>query len=145
MIFVEALNNCVKDGLNGTRDFRSYAGFMLLTFPLSGVWGWVMHMTIGYNTNLCHVFNFTFLTLFVAYIRPLKSVVANISLSFYMMLFAVCCLAHYHWECKVVIDDPETNEFVFFLILLSAQIPAVIWTGYNLLHFISKTLSASAT
>ena len=94
MVFVEALNNSAKDGLNGTRDFRSFAGFMLLTFPLSGVWGWVMHMTIDYNSNLYHVFNFTFLTLFVAYIRPLKSVVANMSLSFYMMLFAVCCLAH---------------------------------------------------
>ena len=135
MIFVEALNNCFKGGLNGTGDFRSFAGFMLLFFPLSGVWGLVMHMTIGYNTNLCIFLNFIFLALFVAY---LKSVVANMSLSFYLMLFAVCCLAHYHCECKVASNDPETNEFVFFLIILSAQIPAVIWTGYKLLHFISR-------
>ena len=135
MIFVEALNKNVKDGLNGTRDFRSFAGFMLVFFPLSGMWGLVMHMTIGYKYHICHFFIFTFLALFVAYLRPLKSVVANMSLSFYLMLYGVCCLAHFHWEHNV---DPETNEFVFFLIILSAQIPAVIWTGYNLIYFISR-------
>ena len=111
MIFVEALNNCFKNGLNGkTRDFRSFAGLMLLCFPLSGVWGWFIQMTIGgYTSDLCLFFNFTFLALFVAYSRPLKSVVANMSLSFYMTLYGVCCLALYHWQLKVISDDPETN------------------------------------
>ena len=139
MIFTEALNNCFKDGLNGTKDYRSFAGFMLLYFPLCGVWGWFIRRTIGgYTNDLCLFFNFTFLALFVAYLRPLKSVVANMSLSFYTILYGVCCLAIYHWQHKVSSDDPETNEFVFFLIILSAQIPAVIWTGYKLLHFISR-------
>ena len=139
MIFAEALNNCFKDGLNGTRDYRSFAGFMLLCFPLSGVWGWFLQIAIGgYEDDLCLFFNFTFLALFVAYLRPLKSVVANMSLSFYMTLYGVCCLAHYHWEHKVASDDPEKNELVIFLIILSAQIPAVIWTGYNLIYFILR-------
>ena len=119
-------------------DYRSFAGFMLLSFPLSGVWGFVMHMTIPYKDDLWHFFNFAFLALFVAYLRPLKSLVANMSLSFYAMLFAVCCLAHFHWEHKVSSDYPETNEFVFFLIILSAQIPVAIWASYNLLYFILK-------
>ena len=139
MIFVEALNNCFKDGLNGTRDYRSFAGFLLLCFPLSGVWGWFIQMTIGgYEDDACLFFNIAFLSLFVAYTRPLKSMVANMSLSFYMSLYGVCCLALYHWQHKMICDDPETNGFVFILIILSAQIPAVIWAGYNLLYFILK-------
>ena len=89
----------------------------------------------GYENDVFLFFNFTFLALFVAYLRPLKSVVANLSLSFYAILYGVCCLAHYHWEYKVASDDPETNEFVFFLIILSAQIPAVIWISYNQFNF----------
>ena len=96
-------------------------------------------MTIGGNEDdACLFFNFAFLSLFVAYTRPLKSVVANMSLSFYMTLYGVCCLALYLWQHKVASDYPKTNEFVFFLIILSAQIPAVIWAGYNLLYFILK-------
>ena len=69
MIFVEALNNCFKDGLNGTRDYRSFAGFMLLCFPLSGVWGWFIQMAIGgYGDDVCLFFNLTFFALFVAYL-----------------------------------------------------------------------------
>ena len=139
MIFVEALNNCFKDGLNGTRDYRSFAGFLLLCFPLSGVWGWFIQKTIGgYEDDVCLFFNFAFLSLFVAYLRPLKSVVANMSLSFYMTLYGVCCLVLYHWQHKVGRYNSETNEFVFILIILSAQIPVAIWAGYNLLYFILK-------
>ena len=139
MIFVEALNNCFKDGLNGTRDYRSFAGFLLLCFPLSGVWGWFIQMTIGgYEDDVNLFFHFAFLALFVAYTRSLKSMVANMSLSFYMTLYGVCCLAFYHWQHKVGSYNPETSEFVFILIILSAQIPAVIWAGYNLLYFILK-------
>ena len=73
-IFAEALNNCFKDGLNGTRDYRSFVGFLLLCFPLSGLWGWSILMTLGgYEDDVCLFFHFTFLALFVAYSRPLKS------------------------------------------------------------------------
>ena len=103
------------------------------------MWGWFIQMTIGgYKDDVCLFFPFAFLALFVAYTRPLKSVVANMSLSFYMTLYGVCCLAFYHWQHKVGSYNPETSEFVFILIILSAQIPAVIWAGYNLLYFILK-------
>ena len=34
MSFVEALNNCFKDGLNGTKDYRYFAGVCILCIPI---------------------------------------------------------------------------------------------------------------
>ena len=43
MIFVESLNSCYKDGLNGTRDYRALAGLT----PLVIVLAWFSIMLLG--------------------------------------------------------------------------------------------------
>ena len=35
--FAEALHNCFKDGLNGTRDYRSFAGLIILGLPIGSL------------------------------------------------------------------------------------------------------------
>ena len=133
MTFAETLNNCFKDGLNGTRDYRSFSGIMLIFIPLSAIWCWVIDITIasGYQNPICAFVYFSLLALVVSYIKPLKSVVANISLSFYLTLYGASSLVLYYWQQKM---ESDSNGFVFLLIAFAAQIPVVIWVGYNMIH-----------
>ena len=133
MTFAETLNNCFKDGLNGTRDYRPFSGIMLIFNPLSAMWCWVIDITIasGYQYSICAFVYFSLLALVVSYIKPLKSVVANMSFSFYLTLYGASILALYYWQQKV---ESDFHGFVFLLIAFAAQIPVVIWVGYNMIH-----------
>ena len=133
MTFAETLNNCFKDGLNGTRDYRSFSGIMLIFIPLSVIWCWVIDITIasGYQNPICAFVYFSLLALVVSYIKPLKSVVANISFSFFLTLYGASSLALYYWQQKM---DSASHGFVFLLIVFAAQIPVVVWVGYNMIH-----------
>ena len=133
MSFVEALNNCFKDGLNGTKDYRYFAEILILCSPLLDVWCGLMQLVFGYGYNLdiyvCFIFSF--FSLILSYVNPCKSTLANISLSFYFMLFGFCGLVHYLW----MLNDftaTGTLELAFLLIVLAAQLPIIIWAGYKL-------------
>ena len=142
MTFVEALNNCFNDGLNGTRDYRLLSGFLLLCFPMSVMLCWVLQITIasGYNDELCVFFTFSLLSLLLSYVRPFKSVVTNMSFSFYLILYAVCSLTHSRWV--KIKTAPQAVENVFFLIALSAQIPVVVWGSYHILLYMMRKCSS---
>ena len=140
MTFAETLNNCFKDGLNGTRDYRPFSGIMLIFNPLSAMWCWVIGITIasGYQYSICAFFYFSLLALVVSYMKPLKSVVANMSFSFYLTLYGASILALYYWQHKM---ESDFHGFVFLLIVFTAQIPVVIWVGYNTIHCVLRKLN----
>ena len=39
--FAEALHNCFKDGLNGTRDYRALAGLVILVYPVASLLSYI--------------------------------------------------------------------------------------------------------
>ena len=98
--FAEALHSCFKDGLAGTWDYRSLVGLSMLVelmFPLL-----VYGCYITYHTVLPHdqytlpVFTaiiLFLLSLLVSYLRPCKSLMANMSLSYHIMALGdpPCC------------------------------------------------------
>ena len=130
--FVEALHSSFKDGLNGTRDYRALAGVLIFGFPLLGLWCWLVKIVIftEYDIDISVFFTFSFLSLLLSYMRPLKSIVANMSLSFYSFLFGVCGLAHYLWMLNTS-TSTEALELSFLFIALSAQFPVLVWAGYR--------------
>ena len=137
--FAEALHSCFKDGLNGTTDYRALAGVLIFGFPLLGVWCLVVQKTIAsqYDIDICSCFAFSFLSFLISYARPCKSTVANMSLSFYSFLFGVCALAHYLWMLNVS-TPTESLKLVFLFIILTAQLPVILWAGYYLAHYLLK-------
>ena len=137
MSFVEALNNCFKDGLNGTKDYRYFAGVCILCIPIIHAFCGIVQLALGYGyvIDMYVCFIFTFFSLFVSYVNPCKSTLANISLSFYFMLFGLCALVHYLWMLNVS-TATGTLELAFLLIVFAAQLPIIIWAGYNFVHFL---------
>ena len=80
MSFVEALNNCFRDGLNGTKDYRYFAGVSIFCFPIVDALCGIIQMAFGIayiNIDIYVCVTFPLFPLLVSYIRPCKSTVAN--------------------------------------------------------------------
>ena len=134
--FAEALHSCFKDGLNGTRDYRSVAGLIIVaspTFSLVGLvtWKLLSIFVAGYTKRHCITGHLLFvLSLVVSYVRPCKSTLANISLSYhcFMMgvfqLFGLC-----GWEDDTY--ETERLELTLVIIPLLSHILVLCWALYT--------------
>ena len=136
--FAEALHSCFKDGLAGTRDYRSLAGLSMviqLLFPLL-----VYGCYITYHTVLPHdqytlpVFTaiiLFLLSLLISYLRPCKSLMANMSLSYHIMALGILLVALTLWR-----DDFSTRtatlETVFIGLPLISHLLVIGWAAHSL-------------
>ena len=92
--FAEALHNCFKDGLDGTRDYRSLARLIILGLPIGSLiiyitWLAAVSWTTGYPRHCTTGFLFFALSLVVAYVRPCKLTLANLSLSYHAFMLGI--------------------------------------------------------
>ena len=139
--FVEALNHCFKDGLNGTVDYRACAGILLFGLPMLGIWVKIFDLNFHqYSHIMIYCFVASFLSLFVSYSRPFKSTVGNLSASFYGILFGMLDLVVY-----LCLEDPRTSSETLGLmaapLLLSSQVPVLLWALYKVVLYITKRFS----
>ena len=137
--FAEALHSCFKDGLNGTCDYRALAGATLFEFPTFVAVGYFTYFLLSDGTSLiAYAVLWMILACTVSYVRPCKSAVANMSLSFHTTLFGIIFCTIHLWD-----DDPsvETNtlELMFTVTFLSPHILVAVWAGYTLTkHTLTK-------
>ena len=130
--FAEALHSCFKDGLNGTRDYRALAAapvFLILVFAA------VFNVLIV-NISFCASQNVTtvlwlLLVCVVSHIKPCKSAVANISLTFHMALFGILFFASALWQYDLTVATYRL-ELTFIATYLSPHILVALWAGYIL-------------
>ena len=127
--FAEALHSCFRDGLNGTRDYRALAG---VTF-----FGFLIFLAIQYFLDLrapspiVKTVLWMILVCIVSYVKPCKSAVANISLSFHMTMFGIHMCLTYLWEFDLSVET-YTLELMFIVTFLSPHILVAVWAGYTL-------------
>ena len=131
--FVEALNHGFKDGLNGTRDYRALAGFLIVGIPTFSLLIWVIGSFIGGST--C-IFAGPCLSFLLTNFHPFKSTIANMSVGFYSVLFAMFLIAYQYW----VMGGTLLWQMFSFLLPLS-QVPVLLWALYNLVCYIKKRVS----
>ena len=130
--FAEALHSCFKDGLNGTRDYRVLAGSTLF-FPL------LLNAIIFFSTSfisstsphIIKIMLWMILVCIVSYVKPCKSVVANISLSFHMTIYGILMCLIYLWEFDLSVETYTLEVMVIFT-FLSPHILVAVWAGYTL-------------
>ena len=131
--FVEALNHCFKDGLNGTRDYRAFAGFLIVGFPTVSLLIWVIFSFTGGSTGLLAG---AFLSFPLIYFRPFKSTIANMSVSFYSVFSAISAIAFGYW----ILRGTLLWQTFSFLLPIS-QVPVLLWALHNLVCYIRKRVS----
>ena len=130
--FVEALNHCFKDGLNGTGDYRALAGFFTFGVPLCCLVSWILSHT-SVHINLLFL---SYLLLQFSYCQPFKSAIANLSGSVNFFIFEAGTLTYYFWRLRAT----SLWQIATFLLPLS-QVPVFLWMLYNLVCYIQKIVS----
>ena len=137
--FTEALHSCFKDGLNGTRDYRALAGVFVLFVPISTLVAYIVSTTTNnaYDRDLIlsHVLFIT--SLLLSYVRPCKSTVANISLSYHFTMGGVILISYHIWLCDMSVAT-EPLELTFILIPLVSHALIFIWMGYTLHRYTKR-------
>ena len=128
--FAEALNSCFKDGLNGTRDYRAFAGIIIM-LPILYIAIRIVIMKIGYPGTSASVLSIGLYSLILSFLKPCKSSIANLSLSFHSAMIVVITIAYYLW-----IDDlstpTKTLELTYILIPVASHALVLTWAGYTL-------------
>ena len=136
--FAEAIHSCFKNGLNGTRDYRASAGFIILTpflcaaihFPLKQVLPLLSVTIID-----CVVFYFV--SFFLAYLRPCKSLIMNLSLSFHATLFATLLLTGGLWV-EGFSYSTETLAVTLVVLPVISHVLILMWLLYKSVHWMSS-------
>ena len=128
--FVEALHNCFKNGLNGTRDYRALAGFFPF-YPF--LYTALRHVIVaaGYSSNTASVIISMVLACLVSYIQPCKLPLANLSLSYHHMMTGILCIAHSLWEDDLS-TGTETLELTIISIPIISHVLIFMWIGYTI-------------
>ena len=129
--FTEALHSCFKDGLNGTKDYRALAGLWILIYPLFGCVSYVFWIHQQYSQHVTGAYASFVISLLVLYVRPCKSAIANLSLSYHFTMIAFLSLLYYLWKCDLS-TSTELLELLFIIIPLISHILIFIWAGYSL-------------
>ena len=133
--FAEALNTCFKDGLNGTRDFRSLVGIVLL--------GGVIGLTV--STIMSHVSDVSpditsgcwciFLSFLFSCLRPCKLTIANLSLSYHLMVAGLLSIGIHLWKSDMP-TGTKPLEGVAIILPMISHILMLIWAGYMFFKWI---------
>ena len=122
--FAEAINNCFKDGLNGTRDHRSLAGFITSLVTI------VVAVITPIQSITAYLLISIFSSLVIFYVRPCKLTIANLSLGYHSMVIGVLCYAFRWWKYYPSIQT-GTLEMIFLLIPATSHILVFMWAGYT--------------
>ena len=133
--FVEALNCNLKDGLNGTRDYRSLAGLFLFFLPCFSFCSNLINIAMNrdYNFNICVFMTAALVSLLAGVLRPFKSSSGNFLCPFYFALCGIIALVQYLWTSSLHINT-EALKLVFCALYILSQIPGYIWIGYSLIY-----------
>ena len=128
--FAEALNNCFKNGLNGTRDHRTLAGFITGVAIVGGTVTIIMRETTPIQSSTAYLLTSIFFSLIIFYVRPCKLTIANLSLGYHFLVIGVLCFAVQWWKYYPSIQT-GTLEMIFIIIPATSHILVFMWAGYT--------------
>ena len=119
--FAEALHCGFKDGLNGTRDYRSIAGIFLIAFPFFCIFCNLIRIIIGkgYDYNVCVFVTCFLFSLLLSYMRPCRSAVSNVFFGYYFIVFGLFALLDFLWKKDLEIETKHLQ--ILFIVLLFAS------------------------
>ena len=130
--FAEALHSCYKDGLNGTCDYRGLAGAPVFVVLVYAALFNILIAVMSYGgTQIVLTVLWMLVVCVVTYMKPCKSAVSNLSLSFHMSLFGILICAIYLWGYDLTVGT-YTLEVIFLATFLTPHILVALWAGYTL-------------
>ena len=132
-VFVEAINNCFKDGLNGTKDFRLLAGVTIISggiYPITDYY--IKKLSdVQYSLSDFSGFILIILSLIFLYVRPCKALLANISLAYHIMAMGILSIGLGHWK-EDLSTGTELLIVLFAIIPIISHILVISWAVYRI-------------
>ena len=133
-IFAETVHCGFKDGLNNTRDYRMLPGVIILAgFAFSLLMSTLPHYGFDGFPPLTIGLIFAVLSFIVSFTHPCKSLAANISVSFHLLLIGTLSLLCALWWQDMVLNSEVLASWIIAL----SFIPHVLimsWIGHRLLE-----------
>ena len=135
-IFAETFQSCFKDGLDGTIDFRMIPGAIVLISVLflgnDSVFSMGPH---GFTTTIGCIC--VFLSLVISYLRPCKSLIMNMSLSFHTTLMGLLGILLSIWEQNFLVST-EAVAIAFAILPFIPHTMIMMWAVYNIMSQIGS-------
>ena len=132
--FVEALQNCFKDGLNRTRDYRALAGLLIIGAATGVLVNYTLRWIFtAYPVDLMSSAVCVVLSFIISYLRPCKSTLANLSLSYHSMVLGILSIALLLWKQDLAIGTTPLI-WTFITAPVISHILVLMWVGYILTH-----------
>ena len=134
--FVEALQNCFKDGLNGTRDYRALAGLFVNGLLVGELIEAILRMiTTGNNdlifANFSGSLTFILLSFIISYVRPCKATLANLSLSYHSMVLGILGIVSHLWRHELSMET-KPLIWMFIAVPMISHVLVSMWAAYTL-------------
>ena len=130
--FAEALHNCYKYGLNGTRGYRALAGLIILVYPVAALLSYIAWKIVAPATGLTrHIiegYMLFALSLVMSYVSQCKSTLANFSLSYHTFMFGVLLFGKGYWYDLSV--KTEALELILIIIPILSHTFVFFWMVY---------------
>ena len=132
--FAETFQGCFKDGLGGTVDYRMIPGIMFLS---GGIAALAVSFTDAsssrspFSTAVIVGCVCTVISVVLSYLRPCKSLLMNVSLSFHFTLIGIAGIMVALWDHDSFIST-ETLAVAFAVLMAIPHILMVIWVAYNI-------------
>lgn len=132
--FVETFQGCYKDGLNGTRDYRMTPAISMVV---------VIALNIFFATETRHSFLnvaplcsslLMILSLLISYVRPCKSWLMNLSLSFHLTLVGIIVVVYITWMQDAYIQT-SLLAAVFMVLATLPHALILLWAGHKLAFY----------
>ena len=133
--FAEALHSCFKDGLNGTRDYRALAGLLIFVVAVMDAIAVFIptYVSLGFSFDLITGLELVSLFLILSYMRPCKSTIANLSLSYHVMIMGILSIAVHLWQHDLS-TGTETLMEIFIIIPVISHVLVFMWAMYTLIN-----------
>ena len=142
--FAEALHSCFKNGLNGTRDYRAVSGFLIIAPLLYFAVELPVRHVIPHQVPIVIGVLFCFVSVLVAYFRPCKSLIMNLSFGYHFMLYGILDISIGLW-----IEDfsfsTETLATLFVVLPVISHLLILMWAGYKTTVCVSRHINILGT
>ena len=136
--FAEALHSCFRNGLGGTPDYRALAGLILASEILYPSSAYIFYITLNaildtdqYTLNVVQGAGLVLLALVLSYLKPCKTEIANLSLSYHTMALGIMSMAITTWTNDFS-TTTTTLENLFVGLPIISHTLVFSWAGYLL-------------
>ena len=130
--FVETFQGTFKDGLNGTRDYRVLPALALIIIMVTTIFSSFADVSSTYIIGSYNIVLLVLSSFLIAFARPCKSFLTNLSLSFHMMWSATAGVILMGWIGNVNLSSLLLVK-LFTCVVLIPHILIISWAIYKVL------------